>query len=117
MAWAILVAAAGAAAAGLAFLGDAVSAAKLVSIGLILTGVVGLNLSGATRDRLRCPAAQRRDERSRRAHGTVSAMPRTIHGTATIRSLQVICVVRCCQWRSGISAPGGRAWPVKVQWS
>jgi quaternary ammonium compound-resistance protein SugE len=48
MAWAILVAAAGAAAAGLAFLGDAVSAAKLVSIGLILTGVVGLNLSGAT---------------------------------------------------------------------
>jgi multidrug transporter EmrE-like cation transporter len=29
-------------------LGDAVSAAKLVSIGLILAGVVGLNLSGVT---------------------------------------------------------------------
>jgi multidrug transporter EmrE-like cation transporter len=30
------------------FLGDAVSALKLVSIGLILSGVVGLHLSGMT---------------------------------------------------------------------
>jgi multidrug transporter EmrE-like cation transporter len=30
------------------FLGDMVSAAKLVSIALILAGVVGLNLSGVT---------------------------------------------------------------------
>jgi multidrug transporter EmrE-like cation transporter len=30
------------------FLGDAVSAAKLVSIALILAGVIGLNLSGVT---------------------------------------------------------------------
>jgi DNA-binding response OmpR family regulator len=29
-------------------------------------------------------------------HRTVSAMPKTIHGAATIRSLQVICAVRCC---------------------
>lgn len=42
------IGAAGAAAMGMAFLGDAVSAAKLVSIGLILAGVVGLNLSGVT---------------------------------------------------------------------
>jgi quaternary ammonium compound-resistance protein SugE len=42
------IGAAGAATVGMAFLGDAVSAAKLVSIGLILTGVVGLNLSGVT---------------------------------------------------------------------
>ena len=38
----------GAAAVGMIFLGDAVSATKLVSIGLILSGVVGLNLSGVT---------------------------------------------------------------------
>ena len=42
------IGAAGAAAVGMALLGDAVSAAKLVSIGLILAGVVGLNLSGVT---------------------------------------------------------------------
>jgi quaternary ammonium compound-resistance protein SugE len=42
------IGAAGAATVGMAFLGDAVSAAKLISIGLILTGVVGLNLSGVT---------------------------------------------------------------------
>jgi quaternary ammonium compound-resistance protein SugE len=42
------IGAAGAATAGMVFLGDAVSAAKLVSIGLILSGVVGLNLSGVT---------------------------------------------------------------------
>jgi len=30
------------------FLGDAVSAGKLVSIALILAGIVGLNLSGVT---------------------------------------------------------------------
>ena len=29
-------------------------------------------------------------------HKTVSAMPKTIHGAATIRSLPVICAVRCC---------------------
>jgi len=42
------IGAAGAAIMGMAFLGDAVSAVKLVSIGLILTGVVGLNLAGVT---------------------------------------------------------------------
>lgn len=42
------IGAAGAATVGMAFLGDAVSAAKLVSIGLILAGVIGLNLSGVT---------------------------------------------------------------------
>lgn len=42
------IGAAGAAAVGMTFLGDAVSAAKLVSIALILVGVVGLNLSGGT---------------------------------------------------------------------
>jgi quaternary ammonium compound-resistance protein SugE len=38
--------AAGAATVGMVLFGDVVSAARLVSIGLILTGVVGLNLSG-----------------------------------------------------------------------
>ena len=38
--------AAGTAVAGMAWLGDAVSTVKLVSIGLILAGVVGLNLAG-----------------------------------------------------------------------
>jgi len=33
---------------GMIFLGDAVSPLKLVSIGLILAGVIGLNLSGVT---------------------------------------------------------------------
>ncbi len=42
------IGAAGAAAIGMVFLGDAVSALKLVSIGLILAGVAGLNLSGVT---------------------------------------------------------------------
>ena len=42
------IGAAGAATVGMIFLGDAVSATKLVSIGLILAGVVGLNLSGVT---------------------------------------------------------------------
>jgi quaternary ammonium compound-resistance protein SugE len=42
------IGAAGAATVGMAFLGDAVSAAKLVSIGLIILGVIGLNLSGVT---------------------------------------------------------------------
>ena len=42
------IGAAGAAAAGMLFLGDAVSALKLVSIALILAGVVGLNLAGVT---------------------------------------------------------------------
>ncbi len=32
----------------MAFLGDAVSALKLVSIGLVLAGVAGLSLSGVT---------------------------------------------------------------------
>jgi len=40
--------AAGTAIVGMALLGDAVSTIKLVSIGLILAGVVGLNLSGVT---------------------------------------------------------------------
>jgi quaternary ammonium compound-resistance protein SugE len=42
------IGAAGAAVVGMAVLGDVVSAAKLVSIALILAGVVGLNLSGVT---------------------------------------------------------------------
>jgi quaternary ammonium compound-resistance protein SugE len=42
------IGAAGAAAVGMAFLGDDVSALKLMSIGLILAGVIGLNLSGVT---------------------------------------------------------------------
>jgi quaternary ammonium compound-resistance protein SugE len=42
------IGAAGAALTGMVFLGDAVSALKLVSIGLILSGVVGLRLSGVT---------------------------------------------------------------------
>ncbi len=42
------IGAAGAAAVGMIVLGDPVSTVKLVSIGLILTGVVGLNLSGVT---------------------------------------------------------------------
>ena len=42
------IGAAGTATVGMIFLGEAVSAAKLVSIALILAGVVGLNLSGVT---------------------------------------------------------------------
>jgi len=42
------IGAAGTAAVGMLFLGDAVSALKLVSIALILAGVVGLNLAGVT---------------------------------------------------------------------
>ena len=40
--------AAGTAVVGMALLGESVSTVKLVSIGLILAGVVGLNLSGVT---------------------------------------------------------------------
>jgi len=40
--------AAGTAAVGMMLLGDAVSILKLVSIGLVLAGVVGLSLSGVT---------------------------------------------------------------------
>lgn len=39
---------AGAAIVGMLWLGDPVSPVKLVSLGLILAGVVGLNLSGVT---------------------------------------------------------------------
>ncbi|MGH3152607.1 MAG: DMT family transporter [Streptosporangiaceae bacterium] len=42
------IGAAGTAIAGMIFLGDAVSTLKLVSIGLVLAGVIGLNLSGVT---------------------------------------------------------------------
>jgi quaternary ammonium compound-resistance protein SugE len=42
------IGATGAAIWGMIFLGDAVSTPKLVSIGLVLAGVVGLNLSGVT---------------------------------------------------------------------
>jgi quaternary ammonium compound-resistance protein SugE len=42
------IGAAGTALVGMIFLGDAVSVLKLVSIGLILAGVIGLNLSGVT---------------------------------------------------------------------
>jgi quaternary ammonium compound-resistance protein SugE len=40
------IGAAGTATVGMIVLGDAVSVVKLVSIGLVLAGVVGLNLSG-----------------------------------------------------------------------
>ena len=40
------IGAAGTAVVGMAALGDSVSALKVVSIGLVLAGVVGLNLSG-----------------------------------------------------------------------
>ena len=40
--------AAGTAVIGMAFLGDTVSTVKLVSLGLVLAGVIGLNLSGVT---------------------------------------------------------------------
>jgi quaternary ammonium compound-resistance protein SugE len=43
------IGAAGTAAIGMAVLGDPVSTIKMVSIGLILCGVIGLNLSGVTR--------------------------------------------------------------------
>jgi quaternary ammonium compound-resistance protein SugE len=42
------IGAVGAATVGMLFLGDAVSTQKLVSIGLVLAGVIGLNLSGVT---------------------------------------------------------------------
>jgi quaternary ammonium compound-resistance protein SugE len=42
------IGAAGTALAGMVLLGDSVSVLKLVSIGLILAGVIGLNLSGVT---------------------------------------------------------------------
>jgi quaternary ammonium compound-resistance protein SugE len=42
------IGAAGTALTGMILLGDAVSTLKLVSIGLILAGVIGLNLSGVT---------------------------------------------------------------------
>jgi quaternary ammonium compound-resistance protein SugE len=42
------IGAVGAATVGMIFLGDAVSTLKLVSIGLVLAGVIGLNLSGMT---------------------------------------------------------------------
>ena len=42
------IGAAGTAIVGMAFLGDAVSALKLLSIAMVLAGVIGLNLSGVT---------------------------------------------------------------------
>jgi quaternary ammonium compound-resistance protein SugE len=42
------IGAAGTAVIGMAFLGDTISAIKIVSICLILLGVIGLNLSGVT---------------------------------------------------------------------
>jgi len=42
------IGAAGATIVGMILLGDAASTLKLVSIGLILAGVIGLNLSGVT---------------------------------------------------------------------
>jgi quaternary ammonium compound-resistance protein SugE len=42
------IGAAGAAAAGMIFMGDGVSMMKLTSIALVLAGVIGLNLSGVT---------------------------------------------------------------------
>jgi len=42
------IGAAGTAVVGMVALGESVSALKLVSIGLVLAGVIGLNLSGVT---------------------------------------------------------------------
>ena len=42
------IGATGAATAGMIFLGDTVSAGKLVSIALVLAGVIGLSLSGVS---------------------------------------------------------------------
>jgi quaternary ammonium compound-resistance protein SugE len=42
------IGAVGTAVVGIIFLGDAASTVRLVSLGLVLAGVVGLNLSGAT---------------------------------------------------------------------
>ena len=42
------IGAAGTAVVGMMWLGEPVSTLKLVSIGLILVGVIGLNLSGVT---------------------------------------------------------------------
>jgi quaternary ammonium compound-resistance protein SugE len=42
------IGAAGTAAVGMLWLGEPVSTLKLVSIGLVLAGVIGLNLSGVT---------------------------------------------------------------------
>jgi quaternary ammonium compound-resistance protein SugE len=42
------IGATGAAAIGMMFLGDAVTMGKLLSIGLIVAGIIGLNLSGVT---------------------------------------------------------------------
>jgi quaternary ammonium compound-resistance protein SugE len=42
------IGATGAAAIGMLVLGDPVTTTKIVSMGLILTGVIGLNLSGVT---------------------------------------------------------------------
>ena len=42
------IGAVGTAAVGMMLLGESVSALKIVSIGLVLAGVVGLNLSGVT---------------------------------------------------------------------
>ena len=42
------IGAAGTAVVGMAFLGDTVSATKIVAICLILAGVIGLNLAGVT---------------------------------------------------------------------
>ncbi len=42
------IGAVGAATIGMIFLGDTVSTLKLASIGLVLAGVIGLNLSGVT---------------------------------------------------------------------
>ena len=42
------IGAVGAATVGMLFLGDTVSTLKLVSMGLVLAGVIGLNLSGVT---------------------------------------------------------------------
>jgi len=42
------IGAAGTALVGMAVLGESVSVVKLVSIGLVLAGVIGLNLSGVT---------------------------------------------------------------------
>jgi quaternary ammonium compound-resistance protein SugE len=42
------IGAVGTAVVGMAALGESVSVAKIVSIALVLTGVIGLNLSGVT---------------------------------------------------------------------
>jgi quaternary ammonium compound-resistance protein SugE len=111
------IGAAGAATVGMAFLGDAVSAGKLVSIGLILTGgrrpqPVRRHPVTAWRVRLLSAGmsgAAGRTGRSARCRRSSTVPPRSGRCKSSAPS-------HAARWCSGISAPGERAWPVKVPW-